>query len=512
MSTFSRFRRGFFLSLILSFLIPIPAGVLTYFVLQNYFNSANNILAAGAIGAVCLVGFSIAVVTYWRIALPLQDIYKHADAIKNNNLNYRTTRKVGGLFGEITQTLNKASDKLQQYYTSEQTQEQVIESEANRLRYVINSIKDGVIALDKDNRILLFNNAASEISGYKIGEAAGMPVGHILPLMRGYELALNEWVAASQAQGKAMDHQHWEGLKLKTKTGIERSVDVDALYQGTDPNGIRSLVTFHDRTAAQEVEDMKVDFVALAAHELRTPITVIRGYLELLDSELTDTLSPEHKEFMRKLNVSASQLSGFINNILNVSRIEHGNLNLKLERTNWTQLVKATCEDLAKKVALQNKKLGLTIAANVPEVAVDKMSIIEVVNNLVDNAVKYSPAGSRVDVTVRTKNDMIETVIEDHGAGIPENALGQLFTKFYRSHRTRGSHQGTGLGLYMSKGIIEAHGGSIWVRSKEGVGSTFGFLLPTYAKVAAGTQSIDNSSKVTRGVHGWIKNHSLYRG
>src|SRR3989344_294607 len=110
--------------------------------------------------------------------------------------------------------------------------------------------------------------------------------------MRGYELALIEWVSTCQAQGKAMDQQHWEGLKLKTKSGVERSVDVDALYQGTDPNGIRSLVTFHDRTEAQEIEDMKVDFVALAAHELRTPITVIRGYLELLDSELADELSP----------------------------------------------------------------------------------------------------------------------------------------------------------------------------------------------------------------------------
>ena len=109
-------------------------------------------------------------------------------------------------------------------------------------------------------------------------------------------------------------------------------------------------------------------------------------------------------------------------------------------------------------------------------------------------------------------NNMVETRVADQGVGIPENAIDKLFTKFYRSHRTRTSHRGTGLGLYMSKAIVEAHGGSIWVESKAGEGSTFGFLLPIYDKLNPGHVALEQNNKIIRGIHGWIKNHSLYRG
>jgi signal transduction histidine kinase len=135
------------------------------------------------------------------------------------------------------------------------------------------------------------------------------------------------------------------------------------------------------------------------------------------------------------------------------------------------------------------------------------------VTNLIDNAIKYSHDGGEIIVSARLDGDFVETTVQDFGIGIPESVTGRLFTKFYRSHRSRQAVTGTGLGLYLCKAILESHGGSIWVRSAEGQGSIFGFRLPTYASVAAQIQKGDNSNEemIIRGSHGWIKNHSYYR-
>jgi signal transduction histidine kinase len=161
----------------------------------------------------------------------------------------------------------------------------------------------------------------------------------------------------------------------------------------------------------------------------------------------------------------------------------------------------------------QNRLLSVEIPVGLPSVAADRASISEVMGNLIDNAIKYSNEGGAINVTAAIKGDMVEVSVEDHGIGMPGNVVSQLFQKFYRSHHSRETVAGTGIGLYISKGIVESHGGTISVRSEEGRGSTFTFALPIYATVAAKLQSGDNSNEgmIEHG-NGWIKNHSMYRG
>lgn len=504
------FRRNFFIVLLLAQFIPLALVGGIYFCLARFTDTS-----AGTCALVGLaVGGSISAIILLSIfniyTAALGRLYNHIVQIRNNNVEYRTAYHRKGLFGAIAERLNWLSDRMQQFETATKTESEVLLAETQRLRNVLNSIKDGIFALDKDGYIVLYNRAAERITGFSVAKAAGKPVSHILPMMRGNELILNEWL--KMVDGQAFVEQHWENIRLKTENGSQKIINVDALYQGTDPNGIRTLVTFNDRTEAQQVEDMKLDFVALAAHELRTPITVIKGYIEILDDELSAKADAKQKEFFRKLEVSANQLSAIINNILHVSRIEHGNLNLKPEATDWVALIKNVSQNLAKKAEISDKKIVLKTTGIIPRVSVDRMSITEVITNLVDNAIKYSPVGSKVMISISVNNKMVETSVMDQGAGIPENDLDKLFVKFFRSHHTRGSHTGTGLGLYMCKGIVEAHGGTIWVNSKEGEGSTFGFTLPISPKVANSSSSVDNNSSIMKGVHGWIKNHSLYRG
>lgn len=510
MKELKRFRRNFFAVLLVAQLIPLLLVGSIYFSLAKLTDTDAatcaiiGLVVGGAVGAVMLLLlFNIYTAAIGRL-------YNHVVQIRNNNVEYRTAYHRKGLFGAIAERLNWVSDRMQQYETANKTESDVLLAESQRLRNIINSIKDGIFALDKDGYIVLFNKAAERITGFGVAQAAGKPVSHIVPMMRGNELVLSEWLKT--VDGQAFVEQHWENVRLKTENGGQKTVNVDALYQGADPNGIRTLVTFNDRTEAQQVEDMKLDFVALAAHELRTPITVIKGYIEILEDELGNSADAKQKEFFNKLEISANQLSAIINNILHVSRIEHGNLNLKPEPTDWVALIKSVSQNLAKKAQTTNKKILLKTTGTIPQVSVDRMSITEVITNLVDNALKYSPDGTRITISISVNNNMVETSVMDQGAGIPENDLDKLFVKFFRSHHTRGSHAGTGLGLYMCKGIIEAHGGTIWVNSKEGEGSTFGFALPISARVAGNAGSVDNTTKVMKGVHGWIKNHSLYRG
>jgi signal transduction histidine kinase len=145
-----------------------------------------------------------------------------------------------------------------------------------------------------------------------------------------------------------------------------------------------------------------------------------------------------------------------------------------------------------------------------PAVGADHISISEVINNLIDNAIKYSGASKVINIETKVNQEgLVETTVQDFGVGIPSSIMPNLFTKFYRDHRNRAQIGGTGLGLYLSKAIVTAHGGTIWVRSKEGEGSTFGFTLLPYEKLAAVQKA--GESDVTRSAHGWIKNHSLYR-
>ena len=163
----------------------------------------------------------------------------------------------------------------------------------------------------------------------------------------------------------------------------------------------------------------------------------------------------------------------------------------------------------------QGRLLGVAIPAGLPTIAADRSSLSEVMGNLIDNALKYSNEGGAVNVSAAQDGDFIKVTVEDRGIGMPASVIGNLFHKFYRSHRSRETVAGTGIGLYISKAIIESHGGQIGVTSAEGQGSLFWFTVPTYAsvkdKLLSGGNMNNQAGIITSG-GSWIKNHSMYSG
>ena len=290
-----------------------------------------------------------------------------------------------------------------------------------------------------------------------------------------------------------------------------RYFDVIASYnKGTSSEVVITLI---DRTHLYSVSEEELDFIAFAAHELRGPITVIRGYLDVLQDELKETLQPEQVELFHRLVVSANRLSGYINNILNTSRFDRRHLKMHMAQTNIVDVYDTVRDDMQMRANAQARSLSVVIPEGLPDIAADTASLGEVFANLIDNAIKYSNEGGAIVVTASSKGDTVEIAIEDHGIGMPGNVVSNLFQKFYRSHRSRETVAGTGIGLYISKAIVESHGGNISVRSEEGHGSTFTVSLPTYQIVADKLKEGNNGNEVLiNNEGGWIKNHTMYRG
>jgi len=372
-------------------------------------------------------------------------------------------------------------------------------------RTIMDQLPVGLIALD-ENRAIVYASANAPIHT----DAGGNQT--ISLVFQGHD-TLRSWLEQSEKNSVSGEHS-WTRIQTALPDEQNRRIcDVVALYQKKGKGGVETVIATIDRTAHYAADEEDMDFIALAAHELRGPITVIRGYLDVLSDELGGSLQADQEELFKRLSVSASRLSGYVSNILNVSRYDRRHLQLHLREDRLSDVYALIADDLALRASTLNRLLSVDIPDTLPTVAADRSSLTEVLANLVDNAIKYSSEGGIVKVTAQQEGGFVSVQIVDHGIGIPGSVVGHLFSKFYRSHRSRQTVAGTGLGLYISKAIIESHGGQIGVSSTEGQGSTFHFSVPVYSTVADRLLANNNGNlEVIESANGWIKNHSMFRG
>lgn len=368
-----------------------------------------------------------------------------------------------------------------------------------------------VLFFNHNQELEFANNHTLEMLKQNYDQIKKLPLNKVLDWVFHTDDPYQTWLEQARAH-KIRDDMFRERVSIILADGERLMGDVIAHYEKDETHGIESIVLFIDKTKEYIVDEAQLDFVAVAAHELRGPITVIRGYLSVFEQEMINSLNVEQRLILQKMVVSAEMLSLYVNNILNVARVDQSAMTLNIRKCNWPEIITDSYEDLNLRAKAHGRILKLNLPKNIPEVAVDRVSIVEVINNLVDNAIKYSKEGGEIIISVVTHESLVETTVQDFGIGIPEMVVGNLFKKFYRSHRTKTGVSGTGLGLYLSKAIIDAHGGNIWVRSKPGEGAIFGFDLPTFESVADTLEKGDkNGEMIKHTSNGWIKNHSMYR-
>lgn len=327
------------------------------------------------------------------------------------------------------------------------------------------------------------------------------------------EVNFSLWLADSR---KRFVHAKttWQRISNRLVGESNRRIfDISVNYE--KGNAAPVVLVLFDHTDIYKPEDDQLDFISFAAHELRGPVTVIRGYADVLTQELPHTgENSEALALLERLTVSANRLSGYINNILNASRYDRRHMRLHLTEQPLTAIYSSIADDMASRARTQNRLLSVDISPSLPTIAADVSSLSEVLSNLIDNAIKYSNEGGSVIVKAYVDGDMMRIDVVDQGIGMPANVISNLFHKFYRSHRSRETVAGTGIGLYICKAIIESHGGQIEVKSEEGRGSTFSVTVPIYStvaeKLAASDNTNDNIIRLNDG--GWIKNHAKFRG
>jgi signal transduction histidine kinase len=232
--------------------------------------------------------------------------------------------------------------------------------------------------------------------------------------------------------------------------------------------------------ARRKVEDLsrlKDEFLSIASHELRTPVTSIKGYTQLAKSLIRENDLETSEEYLAIALDQIDRMSRLILELLDVSRIETGRLEIRRDAIHWPNFVR----DLVHRhhTAVSDRQFHVSLPEVDAVVSGDRDRLEQVLGNLIENAVKYSPDGSDISVSVETRNDQVVTSVCDRGIGIPTDELGQVFERFHRGRQVSSTNYGgLGLGLYITKQIVERHGGSIWVESKEGAGTTFYFSLP----------------------------------
>lgn len=370
---------------------------------------------------------------------------------------------------------------------------------------ILDRLPGGIIALNEQREVIYANTAAPV--------AVNQNDKKQVQLIFNDNDTLENWLAGVE-KNQISASKVWRGIQdsLPGQNEHRRVFDVFASYQKNGSGAIDTLLLLFDQTNYYALNEDGMDFIALAAHELRGPITVIRGYLDVLRPEIDSSLNDDQRQLFDRLDVSTGKLSGYVSNVLNASKYDRRHLKLHLNEVSLHQVYASIANDLALRASTQGRLLSVTIPEDLPKIAADESSISEVMANLIDNAIKYSHEGGQIVVTATHEGDFVRFAVQDFGVGIPSSVIGNLFKKFYRSHRSKANVAGTGLGLYISKAIVESHGGKISLTSAEGQGSTFSFSVPTYASVSGKLVNSTGNQGIIETSSGWIKNHSMYRG
>ena len=348
------------------------------------------------------------------------------------------------------------------------------EEERKRILAVVTYLADGILVFDKKNRLSLVNPQAEKLLQVQSKAVVGRAILQLntFPLMQPLVSFL----------GGGMRKCSREELSLRENFIVE----VSSIPMMIGEEKIGTLVLLHDVSREKFVERTKSEFITIAAHRLRTPMSAIKWSLHMILGGEIGKLSDSQQELLQETYHANNKAIKLVNDLLYVAEIEVGRDISKVELARIEDIVYAVIDGWKKKI--DQKLLKVTFQKPDPPVPktmldVEKMRIA--VENIIDNAIRYTSSGGKIAISFKVDGGEIEVRIQDTGLGIPDREQDKVFTKFFRGTNViRVDTEGTGLGLYITKHIIEAHGGRIWLESKEGKGTTFFFTIPVRKKFA----------------------------
>ena len=343
------------------------------------------------------------------------------------------------------------------------------EEEKNKTLAIVTNFSDGLLVFDEENKLSLIDPQAEDF--FKVSSKEFFKKS-ILELSK-----IPNFSSLTDALGEEIKGIFRKELKIEE----DLIVEISSIPMVEGEKKLGTLIILHDITREKTIEKIKTEFVSLAAHQLRTPLSAIKWTIKLmLDGDIGE-ITGEQRELLEKSYHSNERMINLINDLLNITRIEEGRYLYKPAFADVEPIVQFAIKSVQNEVKQRKLKLKfIKPKQKIPEVKIDVEKIKLAVQNLLENAIRYTKPGGEVTVFLKSLKDKIEFSVKDTGVGIPEEQQKRIFTKFFRgSNVIRLETEGSGLGLFITKNIIEAHGGEIWFKSKEGKGTTFYFSLPT---------------------------------
>lgn len=425
-----------------------------------------NILTSDFIFILILLGF-ILIVT-------LLLLENRRDNIRLKQINQKVKDLIAGDYSQvldmqgsseitnITNNLNDLSEVIRL------TQEN-LEQESKRLHSILSYMTDGVLATNRRGKITMINDMAKKQLGVQKEDVLNKSILELLEIEDEYELR----DLITQVPELMIDSQDANGeyLSLRVRFALVRR-------ESGFISGL--VVVLHDTTEQEKEERERRLFVSNVSHELRTPLTSVKSYLEALDEgALSEPVAPD---FIKVSLDETNRMMRMVTDLLHLSRIDNATSHLDVELINFTAFITFILNRFDQ-IRGQDEEKKYELVRDYPitsvwiEIDTDKMT--QVIDNILNNAIKYSPDGGKITVTMKTTDDQMILSISDQGLGIPKQDLPRIFDRFYRVDRARSRAQGgTGLGLSIAKEIIKQHNGFIWAKSEYGKGSTFTIVLP----------------------------------
>jgi two-component system NtrC family sensor kinase len=332
--------------------------------------------------------------------------------------------------------------------------------ERDRLDAILRDTEDNIIVADSEDHVLFCNPTFRRTFNVTRTDFIGRPIGEVV--------SHPEIIALFSKQALVGRGRHSE----ITINGGERVFNA----QLTIIKGVGRSAVLQDITHLKEMDKAKSDLVATVSHDLRSPLTSILGYVDMI--QRTGPLDDQQLKFAENIKTSVKSITTLITELLELGRIEAG-FDVDLEPTNISQIARDAAQQIAPQIEAKGHTLSVEIPPDLPTVFGNPLRLRQVITNLLGNAVKYTPEHGHLRLTLRSEGPLVILQVADSGVGIPKEDQPYVFDKFYRSEKIAIEYEGTGLGLSIVKSIVDQHNGRIWLESKEGKGTTFTVVLPT---------------------------------
>lgn len=351
-------------------------------------------------------------------------------------------------------------------------------SDTAKLEALISSIGEGVIAADEKGQITRINQVALDILGFRRRDIIGRRFPKIIVALHdnGKPIAVYDRpIAKAFLTGRTISAHIT--YRRKDGSGVPVALTVSPIILQGRPVG--AIEVFRDLSEEKQNERMISDFISIASHQLRTPLSAINMYTHMLQNGLAGKLDEKQLAFTKIILTSVGRMNELIDTLLNITRIEAGNITINTHLVRLDNLLREIIIEFLPSAEEKNITIVSDIPAEAPEITTDPLMVKEIYANLLSNAVKYTPDNGSVTVELRITTDSMRTTVRDTGYGIPEASQKFIFTKFFRAENiTRQDVSGTGLGLYLTKTITENLGGDLWFTSREHEGTAFTLSLP----------------------------------